>query len=188
MKKILFASLILLVGVAASHAATTISDASLKGKYSFQLSAAHYDQWQAYITCPNPPNNSYTVNFGGSDVSNESILGVVTFDGKGNATGTFTQYGQFDQAESNATVVTSCTPGGGNNGHAVYDPPSNGTFTGIYTIQPTGTGTMVLTIPGNGTVNFVLELAGTAAVRTSVLMTEFDSNNRVEVSGSATLQ
>jgi hypothetical protein len=187
MKTMLFAICLLLAAASASFAATP-TDASLKGKYSFQLSDVHMNQWSASISCSNPGNNNYTVVFGGSDVSNQSALGVMTFDGKGNVTGTFTQYGQFDQTESNATVVPSCTQGAGSNGNAVYDPPTTGTFTGTYSIQSTGLGAMILTISTGDTPSFVLQLAGTAAVRTSVFMLELDSDNRMEVSGLAVLQ
>jgi hypothetical protein len=187
-KKLVLAVCVLFVSVATSFAVAP-SNASLKGKYSFQLASAHMDGWYASITCYDPQGNPYTVSAGGNNVSNESILGAITFDGKGNLTGTYTQYGKFDQAASNATAAPSCTPGAGNNGYAVYDPASAGTFTGTYSIQPTALGSMVLMISGGDTVNFVLELGGTAAVRTSVFMTEYDPTTyRMEVSGSAVLQ
>lgn len=188
MKKTLFAVCLLLVTVSASFAASP-SDASLKGKYSFQLASAHMDGWYASIACYDPQGNPYTVTAGGTDLSNQSIQGAITFDGKGNATGTYTQYGQFDSNLSNATVVPSCTQGASNNGYAVYDPPTSGTFTGTYSIQPTGYGALVLSISGGDSPNFVIELGGTAAVRTTVLMTEYDPTTyKVEVSGSAVLQ
>ena len=187
MKKLFFALCIVLASASATFAGT-ISDASLKGKYSFQLGSAHLENWFASITCYDPQGNPYTVTAGGSDVGNQSVQGVMTFDGKGNVSGTYTQYGQFDQAASNATVVPSCTPGASNNGYAVYDPPSSGTLSGTYSIQPAGFGAMALTISGGDTVNMVVELAGTAAVRNTVFMTQYDSNNRVEVSGTGILQ
>jgi hypothetical protein len=190
MKKMLFAICVLLVSVSASFA-VTFGNSSLKGKYSFQLVAAHLNFWNATITCHDPQGNPYTVEAGGSNVSNDSILGVATFDGKGNLTGgAFTQYGIFDQAASNATVVPSCTPGGSNNGYAVYDPPLTLTVTGTYSVQPTGFGALVLTIAGGGTGNFLLELAGTGAVRNFVSVTEYGASApyRVFHSGSAVLQ
>ena len=97
MKKLLLAISMALVAVSASFA-TTPSNASLKGKYSFQLSSAHLDYWSASITCYDQQNHPYTVTAGGSNVSNEAIQGVITFDGKGNVTtGTYVQYGQFDE-------------------------------------------------------------------------------------------
>jgi len=187
-KTILFAICLLLVAVSASFA-TTPGNASLKGKYSFQISDVHSNQWNTSITCYDPQNNPYTVSAGGSNVSNDGVLGIMTFDGKGNVAGTYTQYGEFNQAASNATAVPSCTQGQGNNGYAVYDPPAPGTFTGTYSIQPTGFGTMDLAISGGDAPSFVLELAGTAAVRTTVFLTQFDpTTNRMETSGSAVLQ
>jgi hypothetical protein len=180
--------LFVVFAVAATAFAATPTNASLKGPYSFQLSSSHLNQWYASINCTNAQGGTYTVSAGGSEVSGQSIQGVVTFDGKGNATGTYTQYGSFDQADSNATVVPSCS-GSSNNGNSVYDPPVTGTFTGTYTIQPTGQGALVLNISNGETVDFVLELASTAAVRTSILMTEYDSTtHKVDVSGVAILQ
>ena len=187
MKKMLFAICLLLVAVSASFAATP-TDASLKGSYSLQLASIHLEQWSATINCSNPGGGQYTLSFGGSTVDNQPGLGVITFDGKGNVTGSATIYGQFDQNLTTATVVPSCTPGGGSNGNAVYDPPMVATFTGTYSIQPTGQGTMNLAISTGDTNTFVLELAGAAAVRTTVFIVQFDSNNRVEVSGSAVLE
>jgi hypothetical protein len=88
------------------------------------------------------------------------------------------------------THYTSCTPGGSNNGYAVYDPSTTFTATGTYSVQPTGFGAMVLTIAGGGTGNFLLELAGTATVRTFVSVTEYGAPvpYRVLHSGSAVLQ
>jgi|SRR3984893_901281 hypothetical protein len=186
MKKMLFVICTLLISVSAF---ATLGNSSLKGKYSFQLGGAHLNGWNASITCYDPQGHPYTVTAGGSNVSKESILGVMTFDGKGNLNGTYTQYGHFDQNASNATVVPSCTPGGSNNGYAVYDPGAPGTFTGTYSIQPTGLGAMALTISGGDTPSFVLELAGTATIRNTVFMTQYDPTTyKVDVFGSAVLQ
>jgi len=188
LKKLLFVVCILLVSVSAAFAAT-ISNASLKGKYAFQLASSHMQGWNASITCYDSNGNSYTVWAGGSDVSTESVLGLMTFDGTGKVSGTYAQYGKFDQAASNATAAASCTPGASNNGYAVYDPPSSGTFAGTYSVQSTGLGAMVITTSGGDTPNFVLELSGTAAVRTTVFMTQYDpTTNKVDVSGTAILQ
>lgn len=187
MKKTVFVLCVLLISASASFAGT-IGNGSLKGNYSFQLANAHYDSWYAQITCYDQQGNPYTVSGGGSSVDNQTVLGVVTFNAKGGVTGTYTQYGQFDQNELNATVQLSCTPGQGNNGYAVYDPASTGTFTGTYSVQPNGTGGMVLNLSSGETVSFVIELAGTAAVRSTVFMTQYDSNYRVEISGTAILQ
>jgi hypothetical protein len=191
----IFAVCVLFVG--SCFAATT--DASVKGTYAFQLSNAHYQGWSGTITCPtnNPSGPStFTITFGGNSLSNESIQGVMTFDGKGNITsGTYTQYGQFDQALSNATVQPSCTPGQGSNGYAVYDPPTLGTVTGTYSIEANATGTLTL-IPStsNGPVpTFYITLSGNTTVKNTIFMVEVDgatdnSPNKEEVSGMAVLQ
>jgi hypothetical protein len=186
MKKMLFAICIVLVSTSAF---AILGNSSLKGKYSFQLGNAHLNEWNAFITCYDPQGNPYSVYAGGSTVSSESILGLMTFDGKGNIAGTYTQYGHFDQSGSSATVVPSCTPGASNNGYAVYFSAVTGTFTGTYSIQPTGLGAMVLTISGGDTPSFVLELAGTALVRNTVFMTQYDpTTHKVDTFGSAVLQ
>ncbi|MFZ1130032.1 MAG: hypothetical protein WBV31_14600 [Terriglobales bacterium] len=188
MKKAVLAICIVLVSASPGFAAT-VGNSSLKGTYSFQLGGPHMDWWSASITCYDPHGNPYTVSGGGSDVSSESIVGTITFDGKGNLTGAYTKYGSFDQAASNATILLSCSPGVGNSGYAVYDPPSTGTFKGTYSVQSNGTGALTLALSSGESVGFVLELGGTAAVRTSVFLTEFDSTtNKVDVSGSAVLQ
>lgn len=190
MRKLPFALAIWFLTVSASFAAAP-SDASLKGPYSFQMIGVDDEQWGASINCPNGNGGTYTLYFGGSTVKEESIVGVATFDGKGNVTGSFTDYGRFDQADSNATVVPSCAPGGGSNGNAVYYAPSPGTFTGTYSIQSTGLGSMTITVSGvgaSGPNTFTLELGGTAAVRTTFYMVAVDPNNRVDITGSGTLQ
>lgn len=186
----IFAACLLFVCTCTCFAATT--DASVKGTYASQLSNAHYQGWSASISCP----NNQTITFGGNSLSNESVQGVMTFDGKGHVTsGTYTQYGQFDQALSNATVVPSCTQGQGSNGYAVYDPPTPGTLTGTYSIGTGDTGTLTL-IPStsNGPVpNFDIQLSGPATVKSTIFMVELDgatdnSPNKEEVSGMAVLQ
>jgi hypothetical protein len=177
----------------ASTCFAATSNASLKGVYAFQLASAHYDSWSASLSCP----NNQTVTFGGSTISNQSVQGTFTLDGKGNITaGTYFQYGQFDQSESNATVVPSCTQGQGNGGSPVYDPPEAGTLTGTYSIGPDGTGTLTV-IPStntNGNVPaFNVTLAGAAAVKNTIFLVEVDtagsSNpNKMEVSGMAVPQ
>ena len=188
MRNLLWVLFVVLSAASATFAAT-FSDASLKGTYAFQLAGSHYEGWSASITCYDAQGNPYTVWAGGNDVGTDSVVGAITFDGKGNATGTYTQYGKFDQAATNATAVPSCTPGASNNGYAVYDAPTSGTFSGTYSVQTNGTGALALTTSGEDTPTFVLELAGTAAIRTAVLITEYDSTtNKVEISGYAILQ
>lgn len=188
MKKTLLAICTMLALASASFA-TPISNASLKGPYSFQLASPHQGSWNVNFTCYDNSNNPYTVNFGGTSISTDSAVGLMTFDGKGHVTGTFTEYGKFDQAASTATVVTGCN-GAGSNGYAVYDPPTMGTFTGTYSLQANGTGAMTIAISGGDTSGMILQIGGTAAIRTTVLMTGIDSstNNKVDVSGIAVLQ
>jgi hypothetical protein len=184
------------IGLALSAQATGFSNASLKGKYSFQGNGPNQNYWYASITCYDHNGNPYTVSAGGSEVSSQGDVGAMTFDGKGNVTGTFTEYGDFDQAASNATVVPSCTPGQSNNGYAVYDAPVTGTVTGTYLVQSNGTGAMTMTVTGGGgggggAVSFVLQLAGTAAVRTTVFLTQLGddkSPNKSNWFGVAVLQ
>jgi hypothetical protein len=134
MKKELLAICILLVAVSVSLAAP-IRDASLKGTYAFQMNNTQFNSWWASIACPQQNGGTFSVTAGGNDVSTNAIVGIMTFDGKGNVKGTYTEYGDFDQAASNATAVPSCT-GASNNGNAVYDPSTSGTFTGTYCSAP----------------------------------------------------
>ena len=107
-----------LLALASASFATPMSNASLKGPYSFQLASPHQGSWNVNFTCYDNSNNPYTVNFGGNSISTDSAVGLMTFDGKGHITGTFTEYGKFDQAASAATVVTGCN-GAGSNGNAI---------------------------------------------------------------------
>ncbi|MGA3195942.1 MAG: hypothetical protein ABSD39_13155 [Terriglobales bacterium] len=190
MRRIGIFAVSLFLSAACFGASTT--DASLKGVYTIQLSSAHFNSWSASLACP----DNQTVTFGGNNVNNQSVQGVMTLDGKGNITaGSYTQYGQFDQALSNATVQPSCTPGQGSNGYAVYDPPTTGTLTGTYTVEANGAGTMTLDpSTNNGPVpGFYIQLSGTAAVKTTIFMVEVDGKsddqpNREEISGMAVLQ
>ncbi|MFZ0685178.1 MAG: hypothetical protein WAM89_06500 [Terriglobales bacterium] len=191
MRRALRAICIMLVTVATSFAAP-IGNGSLKGTYTFQLSQPQYENWNASMNCPNQNGGTYTVSGGGNDVSSQAITGTITFDGEGNVKGSYTQYGNFDQGLSNATIQLSCS-GPVNNGYAVYDPSESGTFTGTYSIHSNGVGTMVLNPSGGGgnSPNFIVSLAGTAAVRTTVFLAEYnDPNNpnRVQATGSAVLQ
>jgi hypothetical protein len=178
--------------VGSCFATTTSTDASIKGTYAFQLSSPKFEGWSASITCPNGQ-----VTFGGNTVSTQSVQGTITFDGKGNITaGAYTQYGQFDQGLSNATVVPSCAPAQGSNGYAVYDPPvTGGTLTGTYSIEAGDIGTInAIPSTGDGSPSpFYVTLSGTAAVRSTIFMIEVDgadsnSPNREEISGTAVLQ
>lgn len=94
------------------------------------MSSSHFDDWQVVYQCPVYDNNGNLIGYngqqaGGFMTKGSSVVGGITFDGKGNATGTFTQYGNFNQAASQATVTQDC-PYSLNNGYAVCDPPTAG--------------------------------------------------------------
>jgi hypothetical protein len=182
MKRLTIAISILLLFVLTSSATTpTTSNASLKGTYVYMWSGAKERFWGAQLTC-----GGQSVFMGGSEVAMEAVVGSATFDGQGSMTGTFTDYGNFDPASSNATV--SCT----SNGHAVYFPPTSGTLTGTYSVQANGTGTITDTL-SNGTGPFTtqISLVGNCAstgVNDAVLMAIPDSNNSIAGTGTARLQ
>jgi hypothetical protein len=190
MKKIL-CTICIVIATAAAGFAAPIGNASLKGTYSFQLSGPEYESWFASISCPNPSGNgSYTLTGGGSDVGTKGVVGTIQFDGAGHAKGSYTEYGDFDQTLTNQTIQLSCT-GPSDNGHAVYDAANSGTFTGTYAVESTGLGSMVLTTGGGTGPSFMLSLAGTAAVRTTVFLTEYgepDNPTKVKKTGMAVLQ
>lgn len=163
-----------------SFATTTPSNASLNGAYSMELANAHLNSWGQNLTC-----NGNNVFMGGSQVREQGITGTLNFNGSGGVTGSFTEYGHFNSAASNATV--SCT----SNGHAVYDAPAPGTLTGTYSIQSSGDGTASITVSGGaggnnggvGTLN--LKLAGQCAsgLSNTVMVVILRSDNSVESSG-----
>lgn len=189
MKKASLTICTLLVLVSAGFAATP-SNASLKGTYSFQLGSSHFNSWTIGYACPAPGGGSFNQTAGGFDDKEEVIIGNVTFDGKGNATGTFTDYGRFDQSSSLATVDTSC-PNSTNGGHAVFFPPTAGTFTGTYVVNADGTGALALTLSTGDQPFLLLKVAGeqTKGLRNTVFMTDFrTSDNSVDVHGEAVLQ
>ena len=161
--------------------AVTPSNASLKGTYSFQLASSHFYSWGKQLTC-----SGKSVWMGGTTVKSESIVGAVTFSGTGTVSGSYTDYGQLNQTASNNTA--SCTSGG----HAVYLAPASGTLSGTYTVASTGAGAMTIK-PSTSTtsVGLVLKLAAgnaTSGVRSTVFMTDLNSDQSVDVTGSAVLQ
>lgn len=160
--------------------AVTPSNASLKGNYSFQLSSAHGNSWGKQLSC-----SGKSVWMGGNTVKNESIVGTITFNGAGKVTGSFTQYGHFNQTASNNTV--SCSSGG----HAVFDAATNGTLTGTYSLPSSGAGAMTITPSGSSAVGFVIKVAAgnaSSGIRSTVFLTELNSDHSVDVTGSAELQ
>ena len=168
---------ILLVLVLTAYAVTP-SNASLNGAYSFQFSGAHLRSWGQTLNCGG--NNVF---MGGTDTRDEVESGTATFDGNGNVTATFVDYGSFDQASSDASV--SCA----SNGNPVYFPPTPGTATGTYSIQSTGDGTLTLTISGGGgstgPVTSNIKVAGNCStgLANTAFLVGLKSNNAADVWG-----
>jgi hypothetical protein len=183
MNKTPVAIIILLLLVLSSNATTpTPSKASLKGIYVFQMGGARQNTWGVQLTCGGQP-----VFVGGTDTRDQAVAGTMTFNGAGGVTGSFTQYGKFDQTASNATV--SCVSGG----NAVYEAPSSGSLTGSYTIQSNGKGALNITVtPSSGPVGtFTLALAGgcnSMGIYNTVMLTNFKADNSVANQGMARLQ
>jgi hypothetical protein len=131
--------LFMTIALALSAQATTFSKASLKGSYSFLT-------------------NLWTANVNTSQIA---MVGVLTFDGAGNVTGSYTS-----------------TDGG---------VVQTGTLGGTYTVNSNGTGTIAFST--GSTAQFAITLDSTAAkVAHGVqLLQTNDSNNEI-VSGTAVLQ
>jgi hypothetical protein len=128
-----------ITGAALSAQATKFSNASLKGSYSFLT-------------------NLWTAN---ASTNQSAMVGVLTFDGAGNVTGSYTSLSlQVFQT---------------------------GTLGGTYTVNSNGTGTIAFT--SGSTAQFAITLNSTAAkVAHGVqLLRTNDSNNEI-VSGTAVLQ
>jgi len=146
MKPWIIALLILVsttIAFAAPPATTTFNGVSLlRGTYAITSHQADYESWSALVSCPNYSGWIYA----GSDVGNEATDGTITFDGKGGATYSITEYGRFDYDLSNQTATWACDNNGNpyitNSGHAVYDPPKSQNGTGTYTVQSDYTGRM----------------------------------------------
>jgi hypothetical protein len=163
-----FALVISVLLLSVTAFAQTYSNASLNGNYTFQSPQPEYDTWSKTATCKYN-GQKYTATGGGQTVSTQLITGVLTFDGVGDVTGTFTQSGTFDQTLSDETVTITFNAqckATINNGSAVFDPPSSGSGTGTYSVQSNGSGTITLTTT-NGTASLDLELAGTTAANIS---------------------
>ncbi len=157
--------------------AVTPSNASLNGEYPFSFSGAHQYSWGQTLNCGG--NFQF---WGGNIVRQQTVVGTATFNGAGGVTGTFTEYGQIDQAASDASV--SC----GNNGNPVFQAGLPGTFTGTYAIQSNGSGAMVLTPTGGGgggPANFVLQVGGacSSGLENTVYMVMLRADNSVESAG-----
>ena len=159
---------------------STPSNASLSGAYNFTFSGPHSVFWGQTLVCGGQPQF-----WGGSETRDDSVMGTATFDGAGNVSGTYTQYGKEDQTSSNATV--SC----GNNGNAVYFAPCSGTFTGTYSVQSNGSGTLTLSpsggCPGSGgsPLQAIIQLAGacSSGLNNTLYLVSFRPDNSVENTG-----
>lgn len=129
-----------LFAVSVQAAVAVFSNASVKGSYSFLL-----NRWTADV-----------------NASQEGNLGLMTFDGAGGVTASFTSM-------RNGVLST-------------------GTATGTYSINANGTGTVNLT-GQNGTLQFAIVLNSTAAgiARSVELLLTNDTTNSV-TSGTAVLQ
>ena len=174
-------ALCILLVIASASFAVTPTNASLKGTYSFQLGSSHGNYWGKQLSC-----SGKSLWMGGSTVKSESIVGNIIFNGAGSVSGTYTQYGQFNQTASNNTVTCSSS------GYAVYSAPVSGTLTGTYSIQSTGAGAMTIKpSTSSNSVGFVLEVAAgnaTTGLRSTVFLTELNTDHSVDVTGSAVLQ
>lgn len=183
MKRLTIAICILLFfGLTSSATTPTTSNASLKGTYIFLIHNTKVDTWGQSLNC-----GGNFVFMGGSRASSEVDIGTATLDGAGGLTGTFTDYGNFDSASSNATV--SCSSGG----NAVYFAPQTGTVTGTYSVQSNGTGTITMSVSNGDTFSAQILLVGNCAstgVNDAFLLTGLNPNhpNAVDGSGSARLQ
>jgi hypothetical protein len=196
MRKGLLAICTLLALVSASFAAAP-SNASLNGKYTFQLSRYHNIHW---TSTADPCGLGFFATGGGSDVADEIVYGVFSFDGKGNVSETFTQNHVFDASASSATVQFACVGGGASvvttNGYPVFsgagcsDFPITGcSASGTYAVQSDGTGAMTLTFTGTlSGVGLLFEVSGSngKGIRNTILLHSNDkSDNPV---GMAVLQ
>jgi len=132
-------SIFFIAALALSAQAATFSKASLKGSYSFLIN----------LSTANPSSNEF------------GMVGVLTFDGKGNVTGSFT-------SNTAGAVLT-------------------GTLGGTYTVSSNGTGTITFTT--GSTARFAMTLnSTTAGVAAGVqLLQTNDTNNEIQ-SGTAVLQ
>jgi hypothetical protein len=188
-----FALLTSLLLLSVAGFAQTYSNASLNGNYSFQSPQPEFDTWSKTASCMYN-GQKYTATGGGQTVSTQIISGVLTFDGIGSVTATFTQSGTFDQTLSDETVIITFNrqcKATVNNGAAVFDPPSAGSGTGTYSVQSNGSGTITLTVQ-DGTATLDIELAGTTAgnISNTFLLYSLGQNtpNKIDGTGVAVRQ
>ena len=201
MKRVgLVVSLLLLVVSAAfagGPAPITPNNASLKGKYSFQLASSHFNTVTSNpVSCgiagsSQPPQDYRTWYY---DTKMEVDTGTATFDGAGNVTITGFAYGILDVSSSVAAISGVCdgTTGQVNwtVGQAVYFPSSPRSITGTYAISSDGTGAILLPAAN---ANLIVRLAGynaTKGLATSFIMFDYQTNknNAVDTAGYGFLQ
>jgi len=182
---------LLLLSSSAAHAATP-SNASLKGTYAFQSSKVYEVGWgkTVSITCSSV---KYTVTLGGQAVTNQVIAGTVTFSGTGTMTISATEYGNFDQTESNNSVSIACTgnskaPYAINNGTAMFDAAAPVTASGTYSVSSTGTGTLSIEDHGTETSNISLGQYNASGVAGAVLLLDTSKGQGKVATGIAILQ
>jgi hypothetical protein len=191
MKVSLVAASLVLYASSAAYAANP-SNASLKGTYAFQSSKVYEVGWgkTVSITCSGV---TYMVTLGGQAVTNQVIAGTVTFSGTGTMTISATEYGNFDQTESNNSVSIACTgnskaPYAINNGSAMFDAAVPVTASGTYTVNSTGTGTLTIVDNGTETSNISLGQYNASGVATSVLLLDSSKGQGKVATGIAILE
>jgi len=168
--------------------AQTYSNANLNGNYSVQFGTPQTYNWSKTFACPTNSLMTYTVN--GSQTGQSTGSGVVTFDGNGNLSLTFTQIGKENPtASANTTGVTwnsSCQVVSVNGGHIVYQAAATKTQTGTYSIQSNGKGTLSLT--GSSDSLTLLLAATNNGISATVLMSNAQVNGKSIGTGIAVHQ
>ncbi len=127
------------IGAAISAHAVSFSDASLNGSYSFLI-------------------NLRTAN---TSTDQFAMVGVLTFDGAGNVTGSYTSISA--------------------------DTPSSGTLGGTYSVASNGTGTLTFTSGSSAEFEIALNSPSKGIAEDVQLLQINDSNNEI-ISGTAVLQ
>jgi len=178
-------ALVFLLPVLASG--QTHSNASLNGKYSFQVEIPLRLQWQKTFACPY--NSSVKATAGGAISTMGVIYGVATADGNGNVTIVQTFVSVINQTASNNTTSVAWTTACAatlNNGHVVYAAPTTQTVTGTYSVQANGTGS----ISQSGSVSEVFQVAATdsAGVSHTILFHNPPVNGKAIGAGIGVLQ
>ena len=127
------------IALSISAFAATFSDASVKGSYGFLTS----------LTTANASTNQF------------AMVGVMSFDGAGNVTGSYTSIS--------------------------HDAVLSGSLAGTYSVNSNGTGTITLT--SGSTAQFTITLFGTAAgVSHNLELLQINDTSNEIISGTAVLQ